>query len=394
MITTATLLAFGITGVVFLRQEFDPTWFLPQETYLAKWFEANKIYFPFGGDRVKVWIAEVPDYHQEFRGLNDMSKELAEQTDIIDSVDSWTLDFDRYTKKYFGMPAWNLDSENFNQKLGQYLFSPKGGKYRKSFRFDKEPSCGNPSPSLLLSEISFVHKVFDGPETHVPAMRRVKAIIEKANITGRIFPLSIGYASWETDEVIAIELYRNLALAIVCVFITTFILLADLKVSLLVLLCVILSLTNVGGFMHFWNLTIDTVSCNNLIIAIGLCVDYSAHIAHRFLLEPGPSRNQRMINTMKDMGPAVLNGGITTTLAFILLAGSKSHVFSSFFKIFFLVVSFGLFHGLVTLPTLLSIFGSTSHTLVIESDFVSESDHQEKDKNHKYIKPENENENL
>ena len=53
---------------------------------------------------------------------------------------------------------------------------------------------------------------------------------------------------------------------------------------------VLLSLIDVGGFMHFWNLTIDTVSCNNLIIAIGLCVDYSAHIAHRFLLEPGDNR--------------------------------------------------------------------------------------------------------
>ena len=31
-------------------------------------------------------------------------------------------------------------------------------------------------------------------------------------------------------------------------------------------------------------LTIDTVSCVNLIIAIGLCVDYSAHIAHGYLV--------------------------------------------------------------------------------------------------------------
>jgi predicted RND superfamily exporter protein len=48
---------------------------------------------------------------------------------------------------------------------------------------------------------------------------------------------------------------------------------------------VILSLVEVGGFMHYWGLTIDTVSCVNLIIAIGLCVDYSAHIAHGFLVE-------------------------------------------------------------------------------------------------------------
>ena len=33
--------------------------------------------------------------------------------------------------------------------------------------------------------------------------------------------------------------------------------------------CVVLTLVNVGGFIHFWGLTIDTVSCTNIIISIG-----------------------------------------------------------------------------------------------------------------------------
>jgi len=30
--------------------------------------------------------------------------------------------------------------------------------------------------------------------------------------------------------------------------------------------------------MHFWGLTIDTVSCIDIVLGIGLCVDYAAHI--------------------------------------------------------------------------------------------------------------------
>jgi Niemann-Pick C1 protein len=41
------------------------------------------------------------------------------------------------------------------------------------------------------------------------------------------------------------------------------------------------------GFMHFWGLTIDVVSSIIVIISIGLCVDYSAHIAHTFLTMKG-----------------------------------------------------------------------------------------------------------
>ena len=115
-------------------------------------------------------------------------------------------------------------------------------------------------------------------------------------------------------------------------FATTWLLLFNLTASLLVLGCVVLTLVNVGGFIHFWGLTIDTVSCTNIIISIGLCVDYSVHIAHAFLTNQG-SRNERVRNALTEIGPAVFNGGFSTFLAFILLAGSKSHVFQVFFKV-------------------------------------------------------------
>ena len=40
---------------------------------------------------------------------------------------------------------------------------------------------------------------------------------------------------------------------------------------------------NIAGYMHFWGLTIDTVTTIQLILAIGLSVDYSAHIGHGFM---------------------------------------------------------------------------------------------------------------
>ena len=48
---------------------------------------------------------------------------------------------------------------------------------------------------------------------------------------------------------------------------------------------------------------------------------------------------------------------MTTFLAVIILPFSSSHVFLTFFKIFGLTVCYGVFHGLVFLPTLLSTIG-------------------------------------
>ena len=169
------------------------------------------------------------------------------------------------------------------------------------------------------------------------------------------------YSNWETDEVITRELFRNLGIALACVFVTTLILLADVLGSILVLLTVALSLVDVCGFMHTWGITIDVVSSVNIIIAIGLCVDYSVHMCHAFLTVSG-TRKERAKAAIMDMGVAVLNGGFSTLIAFILLAGSESHVFSSFFRIFLLVIIFGLYHGLILLPVMLSLIGPSPYT--------------------------------
>lgn len=356
----------AVAGNVLLEQRFDPTWFLPPDTYLAKWFQATKRYFPFGADRVTVYFSGV-DPVGEFDRIHRLALSLEEQTDIVSNVDSWTKGFAAYYNRHFGntlgggrLPKAKLTEETFSKRFTQFLFSPRGGLYRSKFVFegdDKALRCRSPAPPLALSEVTFTHRWFSGPSEHVPAMNRVKRLIGESNVTGKVFPISIGYASWETDEVISHELYRNIGLAAACVFGTTLFLITDLVASTLVMFCVLLSLVHVGGFMHFWGLTIDTVTCVNLIIAIGLCVDYSAHIAHRFMTVRAPSRDVRVQLTLAEIGPAVLNGGVSTFLAFILLARSKSYVFTAFFKVFFLVVVCGLFNGLVVLPVLLSLLG-------------------------------------
>ena len=65
------------------------------------------------------------------------------------------------------------------------------------------------------------------------------------------------------------------------------------------------------------------------------------------------------------MGPAVLNGGLSTLLAFILLSASESYVCLSFFKIFFLICIFGLFNGLIALPVILVVVGPVPQVVEI-----------------------------
>jgi len=191
-----------------------------------------------------------------------------------------------------------------------------------------------------------------------------------------VFPMGVRYANWVTDKVIQWELYRNIGSSILAIFLTILLFLGSFRGALFVLFCVTATIVEVAGFMHFWGLTVDVITCNTLVISIGLCVDFSAHIAHYFLTSRG-DRNQRMVATMTKIGPAVLNGGTSTLLAFSLLYTSKSYVFLSFFKIFFLICLFGLFHGLFALPVLLSLIGPTPNSKQVYSEEVELEERRE-----------------
>ena len=51
------------------------------------------------------------------------------------------------------------------------------------------------------------------------------------------------------------------------------------------------------------------------------------------MITPGENGDKRAIQTLADIGPAVMNGGFSTFLAFITTCASESHVFLTFFKV-------------------------------------------------------------
>merc|ERR1719273_597927 len=169
------------------------------------------------------------------------------------------------------------------------------------------------------------------------------------------------YVQWEANEVISAELIRNLSLTFATIAVVSLLLIANLQVCILVFLCVVFTVINVCGFAHFMGLTIEIVTSIVLILSVGLALDYAAHVGVIFACLKSGTRQQKMQQTLENIGPAVLNGGLSTFLAFVLLAFSNSYVFLTFFKMFGMVVVFGLFNGLFFLPVLLSLIGPGSN---------------------------------
>ena len=59
----------------------------------------------------------------------------------------------------------------------------------------------------------------------------------------------------------------------------------------LVTLSIILVDVYLYSLIYYWGLTFNTIVVINIVVAIGLSVDYSAHIAHSYLTAKPPNNS-------------------------------------------------------------------------------------------------------
>ena len=368
VILTVSLLAFGVWGWIGIKQKFDPFLLLPSESYLREWIRVQQEYYPDNG-----WSADVYSGELSYKDLENIEA-LSSGLDNLkvngetlrgesllfkvvfnvslysfSDVDCWWSKLKEYANDKTNYTSWTqfANEKEFPLILSDFLFSSYGSKYKPNFKFEEKLVCNEGAPAVKASKFQISYFAFEGPETHIPARSAVTQVIESVK-SPYTFSHSKVYAAWETDEIIGYELYRNIGLAMICVFVVTLLLLCNIQICVMVILIVLCTLTDIVGFLHFWGITIDILSCVNIVLAIGLCVDYSVHIGHAFLIAKGNSyesllfmsiteilgtRQEKAVEAIATIGPAVFNGGLTTFLALVLCSFSSSHVFITFFKV-------------------------------------------------------------
>ncbi|CAI9739427.1 protein patched homolog 1 isoform X1 [Octopus vulgaris] len=221
-------------------------------------------------------------------------------------------------------------------------------------------NCFNKVIYYPVTKLSMRIKEMSKNSQRMDIMKELEGRVAKYFNQTNCLVFSKHYLEWRINSVLEWEIKRNLSLAFLSVFVITFMMIMNWKTSLLVVTGVIFTLVDISGSLNLWGLYIDTTSCVIVTISVGLVVDYSVHIGFTYMTMKGKN-NDRMIITMKEIGPPVFHGGFSTFIAVMPLSMGSTYPFRTFFKIFLLVVMFGLFHGIVFLPVLLSIFAPPSY---------------------------------
>ncbi|KAG8443309.1 hypothetical protein GDO86_011920 [Hymenochirus boettgeri] len=340
-------LAGSIYGCFLVQEGIDLRNLAADDSYVAPFYEKEKLYFSEFGPRVMLVVTQETPYWQEnTRKEIEMCMETFEANPYVDKVfsESWLRVYVDVAKKM----NQNISSQDSFIDNLNVLFG-----VAPDFKQDIIIQGKAITASRFFIQTVNVTTSIDEKDM----VNQLRDLAKRCSVPLLVYHPAFIY--FDQYAVIIENTIQNVAVAAAAMLVVSLLLIPNPLCSLWVAFTIASIFVGVMGFMAHWKVNLDSISMINLVICIGFSVDFSAHISYAYVSNERSNARDRIVDALHSLGYPIVQGALSTILGVVVLSASTSYIFRTFFKIMFLVIAFGLLHGLVFLPVFLTLSGNS-----------------------------------
>ncbi|KAF8901726.1 multidrug efflux transporter AcrB transmembrane domain-containing protein [Gymnopilus junonius] len=424
LIVFSGIFVASVISMQHIQLGLDQRLALPSDSYLVDYFDDLDAYFDVGPP--VYFVSKDVDVTQRagqqalcgrFSTCNDLSianrleaeRKRPESSFISEPTASWIDDFLRWLNPsndlccrvrkadpsvfcgprdsprlckpcYEGKePAWNItmaglpENEEFMRYFERWWASPTNEDCPLAGKasFGTAIALDEQGTRIDASHFRTFHAPLKSQEDFINAFAAAHRIAEdiSQDIGAPVFPYSYFYVFFDQYAHIIAITQEILGLGLAAVLVVTALLLGSWRTGSIVTSVVALTVVTVMGAMSVWGISLNAISLVNLVISLGIAVEFCAHVARAFMSAgtgasiDHPSaqkeRDERMWTALVDVGPSVLSGiTFTKLIGMSVLALTRSKLLEIYyFRMWLTLIISGALHGLVLLPVVLSLAG-------------------------------------
>ncbi|XP_077999939.1 patched domain-containing protein 3-like [Glandiceps talaboti] len=354
-------LAVSIWGVVELEQGLILNNLVPSDSYLNSYLKLEREYYNGNGPVIAIVIQEPIPYWEDGvqNELDNLLKTLGNSKYINDNFRiSWLDSFLNFHNQ--SLPTSHT---SFSKSL-QFDFLRKNPQFVGDLNISKDGVIK--SSRFYVQSERLTSSTVEGN-----MMLEVRKITDNSDLPA--FAYTGAFIFFEQYVQVLPSTLQTVGIAVAAIFVVCFFFIPHPLCVIYVTVTMVMILVGLFGFMHFWGLSLSSITMIHVVLSVGFSVDFSAHVCHAFMKADGTDRNHRVEVALSRVAVPILNGGISSLLGIIFLSKANSYVFLSFFRVMFLTIVFGIAHALLFLPVLLSLIGPSKSKPSVEVANVPEN---------------------
>ncbi|XP_023242147.1 patched domain-containing protein 3-like [Centruroides sculpturatus] len=348
-------LLFGIWGALTITHGVDYTKLYPQKSVIT---QGIKLYYNSFGRYTfpyQIVINSTLDYSDlnVQRTIDGLLKKFESLPHIADS--RFTVSWLKYYKEFqthslakYSLRGYNMSvKEDFLDGLRNVFL-----KFKSAEQFTNDIAFNSDGSDILSSRFHILVNDTLSAEDEIEMLKNLWKIADEFD-----FPVLV-YAAltplYEQGIIIGCTIRDLLWITSLLVMILFIVIVPNIVVAFLVAISVSSTIVETLGYMSLWGINMDIFSMMSLILCVGFCVNYPAHMSFAYICSLYQTPNERMKDSLYRIGYPIFQGSLSTILG-ILFVYRDMYAFIIFVKVVFLIAIETAFHALMFIPVVFSL---------------------------------------